>query len=185
MKKIVAIAFLIGGILGAKAQAVNEVKINILNTIVVPSVEVGYEHFIDLNQSIGVDVHFMDRFSYYHESKAKDQKFNTTSVALNYKYYFGGNNGANGSGYSVSPFLKYRFGNFKEDKYVAELDDVRRVKTDMNSFIVGIGVGYKWTMGDSFAIEPFANIARNFSSEVNDRFSAIEFNAGVMIGYRF
>ncbi|MBB1139480.1 DUF3575 domain-containing protein [Myroides sp. WP-1] len=185
MKKIIAAAFLIGSILGVKAQAVNEVKINILNTIVIPSIELGYEHFIDHNQSIGVDVHFMDRFSYYHESKSKDQKFNTTSLALNYKYYFGGANGANGSGYSVSPFIKYRFGNFKEDKYVAEIDGVARVKTDMNSFIVGIGFGHKWTMGDSFAIEPFVNVARNFSSEVNDRFSAIEFNAGVMIGYRF
>jgi len=185
MKKIIATAFLIGGILGAKAQAVNEVKVNILNAIVVPSIELGYEHFIDHNQSVGLDVHFMDRFSYYHESKSKDQKFNTTSLALNYKFYFGGKNDANGSGYSVSPFIKYRFGNFKEDRFNAEIEGLERVKTDMNSFILGIGVGYKWTMGDSFAIEPFANIARNFSSEVNDRFSAIEFNAGVMIGYRF
>jgi outer membrane autotransporter protein len=58
-------------------------------------------------------------------------------------------------------------------------------KTDIDSFIVGLGVGYKWTMGDSFAIQPFANIARNFSDEVQDRFSAIEFNAGINIGYRF
>jgi len=184
MKKLIATAFLIGGMLGAKAQAVNEVKINILNTIVVPSIELGYEHFIDHNQSIGVDIHFMDRFSYYHESKSKDQKFNTTSLALNYKFYFGGQNDANGSGYSVSPFVKYRFGNFKENVYVSEFETARE-KTDMNSFILGIGFGHKWTMGDSFAIEPFVNVARNFSSEVNDRFSAIEFNAGVMIGYRF
>lgn len=185
MKKIIATAFLIGGILGAKAQAVHEVKINILNAIAVPSIELGYEHFIDHNQSIGVDLHLLDRFSYYHESKSKDQKFNTTSLAVNYKFYFGGKNGANGSGYSVSPFVKYRFGNFKEDKYNSELLVSERVKTDMNSFILGIGFGHKWTMGDSFAIEPFVNVARNFSSEVNDRFSAIEFNAGVMIGYRF
>lgn len=185
MKKIIAAAFLLGGILGVKAQAVNEIKINILNTIVVPSIELGYEHFIDHNQSIGADLFLMDRFSYYHTTKNKDQKFNTTSVALNYKYYFGDDSNANGSGYSVSPFIKYRFGNFKEDVYVADGFDPVRVKTDMNSFIVGIGVGRKWTMGDSFAIEPFVNIARNFSSEVNDRFSAIEFNAGVSIGYRF
>lgn len=184
MKKVIAGLFLIGGIVGANAQAVNEVKINILNTILSASVEVGYEHFIDHNQSIGVDLYLNDRFSYSHlGSSKKHGDFNTNSIGLNYRYYLGDENDANGSGLSMIPFLKYRFGNFKEDKTINDL--VVTKKTDMNSFIVGFGAGYKWIMGDSFAIEPFANIGRNFSSEVNDRFSVIEFNAGVNIGYRF
>lgn len=185
MKKLIASAFLLGGILGAQAQAVNEVKINIFNTIAIASAELGYEHFIDLNQSIGADLFLNDRFSYAAEKSGK--KFKTNSIGLNYNYYFKGED--NGSGYVVTPFLKYRFGNFEENKWTAETATQQSVeyvdKTNMDSFIIGVGFGYKWVMGDSFTISPFANIARNFSSAVNDRFSAIEFNAGVNIGYRF
>lgn len=179
MKKLIASAFLLGGILGAQAQAVNEVKINIFNTIAIASAELGYEHFIDLNQSIGVDLFLNDRFSYAAEKSGK--KFKTNSIGLNYNYYFEGED--NGSGYVVTPFLKYRFGKFEENKWQDNVEN--RIDTNMDSFIIGVGFGYKWVMGDSFTISPFANIARNFSSAVNDRFSAIEFNAGVNIGYRF
>lgn len=183
MKKLVLLILLVGGSLTAQAQAVNEIKYNILNTIIMTSVEVGYEHFIDRDQSIGVDLYLNDRFSYYPESKSKGKKFNTTSIAASYNFYFGGSNGENGSGYSVTPFLKYRFGDFEEDK---RRDDVLvQETTDMNSVIVGFGVGYKWVKNDSFTIQPFANIGRNFSEDVNDRFMAIELNAGVTLGYRF
>ncbi|MTG97933.1 MULTISPECIES: DUF3575 domain-containing protein [Myroides] len=185
MKKLFLGLMFLACTFGAKAQALNEVKINVLNTLVLASVELGYEHFIDHNQSIGANFNINDRFSYHAEKNSKNQKFKTNSLMVNYNYYFGGKTGANGSGYVVTPFLKYRFGNFEEDKW-NEIDAVdQTVKVDMDSFIFGVGVGYKWALGDSFTINPFANIARNFSSEVNDRFSAIEFNAGINIGYRF
>ena len=55
----------------------------------------------------------------------------------------------------------------------------------MNTFMVGLGAGYKWNFGNKFVLGPFVNIARNFSEEVKERFSAIEFNAGFNVGYRF
>ncbi|MHC5310678.1 DUF3575 domain-containing protein [Myroides sp. LJL116] len=185
MKRIILGLLLVGCSFSGFSQALNEVKVNVLNVIVLGSVELGYEHFIDHNQSIGADLIINDRFSYHSERDSKDQKFKTSSLAFNYNYYFGGKTGANGSGYVISPFVKYRFGNFKENKFDTTLDQNIRVKTDMDSFIFGIGVGYKWALGDSFTISPFASIARNFSSKVNDRFSAIEFNAGLNLGYRF
>ncbi len=185
MRKLFLVLLLIGGTFGAKAQAVNEVKVNVLNTLVMASVELGYEHFIDHNQSIGANFNINDRFSYHAEKNSRNQKFKTNSILVNYNYYFGGKTDANGSGYVVSPFMKYRFGNFEEDKFNDATQQVQLSKIDMDSFIFGVGVGYKWALGDSFTINPFVDIARNFSSEVNDRFSAIEFNAGVNIGYRF
>lgn len=182
------IALLISAVvfgLNAHAQAVNEVKINVLNTLVMASVEVGYERFIDVNQSLGVNLNINDRFSYHAEKNSKRQKFNTNSIAVDYNYYFGGKDDSNGSGYVLSPFLKYRFGNFKEEVWNSTLAESVYEKTNMNSFIFGVEFGYKWALGDSFTINPFANLARNFSSEVNDRFSALEVNAGVNIGYRF
>lgn len=177
--------FVLGSTFSAKAQAVNEVKINILNTIVMASVELGYEHFIDRDQSVGVDLMLNDRFFMLSESKKKGKKFKTNSVAVNYNFYFGGDNNENGSGYVVTPFLKYRFGDFEENKWDAEVEQTIKETTDMNSFIIGVGLGYKWVRNDSFAIQPFVNIGRNFSSDVNDRFWQIEPNIGVNLGYRF
>lgn len=181
MRNFLVVAMLLGSTLAVKAQAVNEVKVNILNTIILASVELGYEHFIDRDQSVGVDLMINDRFSYYPESKSKGKRFNTNSIAANYNFYFGGKDNENGSGYSVSPFLKYRFGDFEEYGDTKEIKEV----TDMDSFIIGVGVGYKWVRNDSFAVQPFVNIGRNFSNDVNDRFMAVEFNAGVTLGYRF
>ncbi len=81
------------------------------------------------------------------------------------------------------PFIKYRFGDFEEKKTIGGVEV--KVKTDMDSFILGLGSGYKWVWNDKFAIGPYASIARNFSEEVNDKFIAIEINAGFSIGYRF
>jgi len=80
----------------------------------------------------------------------------------------------------VSPFVKYRFGDYKKD-----INSINRVEVDMNSFIVGVGVGYKVVRNDAFVIAPFVNIGRNFSREVTDEFSGIEFNAGINLGFRF
>lgn len=173
MKKLLLLAALLFG-LGIQAQNKNEVKVNILNTIMRASAEIGYERFIDTGQSVGVEVFINDRFSYYEEKS--DKKFNTSSVALSYNFYLLDDGG---SGYYFSPFFKYRFGDHEEVK------DGITVTTDMDAAIIGLGVGYKWVLRDKFTISPYANIGRNFSDEVNDRFAAVEINAGLGIGYRF
>ncbi len=173
MKKTILGLLVFAGAFSAHAQYKSEVKFNIANVIAIASVEVGYEYFLDDNQSIGAEIHINDRFSYVEETNEK--KFNTNSFLVNYNYYF--NPEDKGSFYAY-PFVKYRFGDH-EDARVNEVD------TDMNSFIMGLGVGYKWAWNDKFAIAPYVSIARNFSEEVNDRFMAIEPNAGVSVGYRF
>jgi len=153
----------------------NEVKLNIANTIAIASVEVGYERFFGFNQSIGAEFLINDRINYHTESGSR--KFNTNSIKLGYNYYFGSETA--GSGIYANPFLKYRFGDFEQD-----VDNVK-VVTDMDAFMVGIGVGYKWNFNNKFVIGPYATVARNFSDEVKDRFTAVEFNAGLSVGYRF
>lgn len=185
MKRIAILTCLLGGTFASQAQALNEVKWNVLNTIVNTSIEVGYEHFIDTDQSIGVDLLLNDRFSYYGQNKkeGKFKEFNTNSVAVNYNFYFGGKEGEHASGFYASPFLKYRFGDYKHDENIGGQNI--RVETDMNSFILGVGAGYKLVKNDAFTISPFVNIGRNFRKEVADEFMGIELNAGVNIGYRF
>lgn len=174
-----AVFFLFAG-LSVKGQTKNEVKINILNTIALASVEIGYEHFIDDNQSLGAEILINDQFAYFLEKSG--EKFNTNSVLVSYNFYIG-NSGKNTSGYYMYPFVKYRFGDFEETKNIEGIDIT--TKTDMDSFILGLGTGYKWVWNDKFAIGPYASIARNFSEDVNDKFIAIEINGGFSIGYRF
>lgn len=179
------LACFLGGIFSSQAQALNEVKWNVFNTIVNTSVELGYEHFIDKDQSIGVDLFINDRFSYAGENKneGKYKKFNTNSIAVNYNFYFGGKDGEHASGFYATPFLKYRFGDYQHDKKINDV--MTRVETDMNSFILGVGGGYKLVKNDAFTVSPFVNIGRDFSQKVVKQFSGIEFNAGINIGYRF
>lgn len=149
----------------------HEVNYNIANTLAVASVELGYEYFLQENQSVGIKFLINDRFNYKPENKGR--KFDTHSVQLNYSYYFGSFNP--GSEFFVQPLVKYRFGDYKEDGE----------KMSMDAFIIGIGLGYVWNFSNNFIISPFANIGRNFNNKVKDRFNAIEFNAGLNIGYRF
>ena len=63
----------------------NEAKLNILNVIAVPSIELGYEYYLDDNQSVDGEIFFIDRFSYFPKDGGK---FNATSFKVGYNYYF-------------------------------------------------------------------------------------------------
>ncbi|WP_373496070.1 DUF3575 domain-containing protein [Aquiflexum sp.] len=150
-----------------------EVRLNFLNTIFLGSVELGYEKFVSNDQSIGVELHLNDRFGY--SSGKDDRDFSVTSALASYNFYFAGDE--NGRVY-VSPFFKYRFG-----EYVKTVDNITKV-TNMNSAYIGLIGGYRWNF-NNFAFGPFASISRGFSQEVANEFSAVEFKAGFNVGYRF
>jgi len=152
----------------------HEIKWNIASTIFLGSIEFGYEYLIDGNQSVGAEILINDSYNFGIGRDAKD--FNTTSFLINYNYYTGAEK--NNSGFVISPMIKFRIGSYQK----STLDP----KIDMDSFILGIGGGYKWNFSDKFVFGPYATIGRNFSSKVNDEFNtAIEFNAGFGVGYRF
>ncbi|MCM4154900.1 DUF3575 domain-containing protein [Gramella sp. AN32] len=186
MKKIVLLCLMIFSLhfaFSQNADKLNEVKLNIANTIAIASVEVGYERFVDFNQSLEFVALFNDRINYH--SQKGSRNFNTNTYKLGYNYYFGEE--YSGSGLYMNPFLKLRTGEFTETVRASDGDaefDQEKV-TDMGSFLIGVGAGYKWNFNDTFVLGPFINVGRNFSDEVKDRFSAIEFNAGFNIGYRF
>lgn len=174
MKKILITLALSASALGFSQRegfAKNEVKFNILNTIALGSVEVGYERFLDEHQSVGAEVLINDTYNMSLGRQIKD--FDTNSFALTYNYYIG----PHASGIVISPMLKFRFGDYQETSASPVID--------MDSFIIGLGAGYKWNFGDRFAIGPYANIGRNFSKPVSDEFTAVEFNAGFSLGFRF
>nr|WP_311459418.1 DUF3575 domain-containing protein [uncultured Capnocytophaga sp.] len=160
--------------LGAFAQTYkNEVKLNILNVIVRPSIELGYEYYLDDNQSVDAELMFLDKFSYWPK---RSNKFSATSIKVGYNYYF---DSSDAVGFYINPFLKTRFGKFTEEENGVD------VETKLNAFIIGVGVGYTWVFNSKFVVAPYANLGRNFSKPVNERFWAVEPNAGVRLGFRF
>ncbi|MFJ1390762.1 DUF3575 domain-containing protein [Capnocytophaga canimorsus] len=177
MKKIMITCFML---LSVKAFSQDypkhQINLNIANAIAIASIEVGYEHYVGMNQSVELEMFFNDRFSYF--PKNSDKKFSATSIKLGYNYYF---DPENLSGPYINPFIKQRFGKYKE----TEGANVTEIK--LNSFILGVGLGYQWNYNDTFIVAPFVNIARNFGSEINNskKFWAIEPNAGLKIGYKF
>ena len=185
MKKSLSLLILLFSVFAGYSQTSekqNEIKLNIANTIAIASVEFGYERFLDEHQSIEGIILINDRMNYH--SEKGDRNFETNSFKLGYNYYFGDE--SPGSGLYINPFLKYRTGEFSEDGNSEDENIiVAGSVTDMDSFIIGLGSGYKWNFNNTFVLGPFVNIGRNFSEEVKDRFSAIEFNAGFHIGYRF
>lgn len=158
----------------SKGGSQHEIKWNIASTIFLGSIEFGYEYLIDGNQSIGAEILINDSYNFAIGRDAKD--FNTNSFLINYNYYTGAEK--NNSGFVISPMIKFRTGTYQKSDIDPEID--------MDSFILGIGGGYKWNYSDKFVFGPYATVGRNFSSKVNDEFNtAIEFNAGFSIGYRF
>jgi hypothetical protein len=150
-----------------------EVRLNFLNTIFLGSVELGYEQFVGPDQSIGVELHLNDRFGYSSAQNGRD--FSVTSALVSYNFYFAGDE--NGKIY-ISPFFKYRFGEYRE-----AIDNTISI-TNMNSGYIGLIGGYRWNF-NNFAFGPFAAVSRGFSAEVAEKFSYVEFKAGFNVGYRF
>ncbi|AVR44684.1 DUF3575 domain-containing protein [Christiangramia fulva] len=183
MKKLLLLIlslFLFTKAFSQSSEKLNEVKLNIGNTIAIASVEFGYERFLDFHQSVEGVFLINDRMNYHSEKGSRE--FNTSSFKLGYNYYFGEYNA--GSGLYVNPFLKYRTGEFTQDRMI-DPETTGKEIIDMDSFIIGFGLGYEWNFNDTFVIGPFLNLGRNFSDTVKEKFSAIEFNAGLNIGYRF
>tara|TARA_R110002020_G_scaffold420040_1_gene629183 strand:- start:746 stop:1357 length:612 start_codon:yes stop_codon:yes gene_type:complete len=152
----------------------NEIHVNFLNLIWFGSLEAGYERYLTDDSSLEFKAFINDRFGVNNEKNGKKYKTNSLQASMN--FYFG--NGGNGR-FFLFPLAKLRFGDFEETKG----NDV--VTTDMTAFILGAGAGYKWELSQNFAFGPFASVGRNFSDDVTDRFSGIEFNAGFNLGYRF
>ncbi|EMS34646.1 hypothetical protein C943_03333 [Mariniradius saccharolyticus AK6] len=178
MKKIVlGLFFFLAFQFSTQAQALEdpkgEVRLNFLNLILLGSVELGYEYFTNHDQSIGVELHLNDRFGYNFPDDNQD--FSATSLLFSYNFYFAGNEA--GKLY-ISPYFKYRFGEF------TEVENNRTVTTSMNGASIGLIGGYRWNY-NNFAFGPFAGIGRGFNQTVNDRFSPVEFKAGFNVGYRF
>ena len=153
----------------------NEIHVNFLNLIWFGSIEAGYERYLTDDSSLEFKAFINDRFGVNNEKNGK--KYKTNSVQASMNFYFGDN----GKGrFFLFPLAKLRFGDFEEPAGGGGVQT-----TDMTAFILGAGAGYKWELSKNFAFGPFASVGRNFSDDVSDRFSGIEFNAGFNLGYRF
>lgn len=152
----------------------SEAKLNFLNLIALGSLEMGYEKYLSDDHSLDLQLHINDRFGYNSQGGSKNYKTNAVQAAMN--FYFG--NDLDGRFY-LFPLAKLRFGEFEEEV------DGGIATTDMNAFMIGLGMGYKWELSQNFAFGPHISIARGFSNEVASRFTRLELNSGFSLGFRF
>jgi hypothetical protein len=173
-----------------KEQKIHEINLNFFNTITIASVELGYERFFGGDHSLGVNLYINDRISYYSENPQEEYNpyreekitFKSHSIGASYNFYF--SEAKNGTGYYLSPFFKYRFGEVEKNIKFDETTSINQ-KMNISSPVLGLGFGYKWVWHEKMAIGLFANIGRNFNNKVNEAFDKVEFNSGVSVGYRF
>lgn len=156
-------------------QYSNEVKINFANLLALGSFEGGYERFLSESHSLDFQLLINDRFGFNAENDGK--KFKTNSVQTGLNFYFG--KGTSGRFY-IYPFVKIRFGELEESTAPGAVST-----TDLTSFILGAGAGYKWEVSNHFAFGPYLSLGRGFSEIAANRFTAIELNGGFSLGYRF
>ncbi len=154
----------------------NEIKVNFLTLILYGTLEVGYEKYLSNDHSLEFKGFINDRFGFNSEGNGKKYKTNSLQASMN--FYFG--NHEHGR-FFLFPLAKIRFGDFEEPAS----DGSGVETTDMTAFILGAGAGFKWELSRNFAFGPYASVGRNFSDDVSDRFSSIEFNGGFNLGYRF
>jgi hypothetical protein len=154
----------------------NEINVDFLNLILFGTLAVGYEKYLSDDHSLEFKGFINDRFGFNSEGNGK--KYKTNSVQASMNFYFGNNE--NGRFY-LFPLAKIRFGDFEEPA----TDGSGVETTDMTAFILGAGVGFKWELSKNFAFGPYASVGRNFSDDVSDRFTSVEFNGGFNLGYRF
>lgn len=150
----------------------NEIKINMSNLIGFKWLDVGYEHILNEESSIG----FGTLISLDNGVEGLDE-YRTFSLTPYYRHFF---SNKYAQGFFVEAFTMLHSGKFDEYYYTDYDTHIDNHKyTDL---AVGISVGGKWVSRRGFVAEIYAGIGRdmldNSDIEVVGR-------GGVSIGYRF
>lgn len=172
-----------------RPAAQNEISINLLDLVVAGTVDVGYERFLGGNQSLSLDVSLFDTFGYYDVGSIDE----TTGVSarLAYNIYF--SKKREYTGFYFYPMAKVRTGSvttewgawYFDPETGNQIGYDEHEKYDIDGFALGFGLGNKWVIKDKFSLDVFANISRTLGNIDEYYIDAIEFRAGVSLGYRF
>lgn len=149
------------------AGPANEIKFNAGAFLAIGSIEMGYEHYLNQDISLGGTL--------YWDNDPLDFNGNF-GIGPTLRAYFGYQPR---SGFFAEAFGLY----FSGEEELSE-GALSPVNTDYNSLALGLGAGSKWTTrSQRFTLEIFGGLGRNLDPEpFQDTFI---YRAGLSVGFRF
>ncbi len=170
MKKILfTTCLLISSILLGQEKK-HEIRIDALEVLVTPAVEVSYEYSLSNGIGLGTSV-------FFRVDKPEDD-FKEFALTPYVRQYFFNNMDFGQKGFYIEAFGQYTTGK-REEEVINSINVVE----DYNDLGLGFGGGLKWLANSGFSIDAGAGIGRNFG--ISDGAPDFFFRWGIHIGYRF
>jgi hypothetical protein len=189
MKKLFLLAVLIVvSMIGANAQKMNEVSLNLFSPFV-RTLSLSYERGLNSNMSLQFTGNYLFGYTIEDDGAGSTTKFSGYGFVPEFRYFPSGNAL---KGFFVSPFLRYRHTSFTSETPSLNLEE----KATLNQIGGGLTVGAQWIFGDVISMELHGgpgvqSNAYNYESNQNDvdtgRLPAgfIFFRSGFRIGVAF
>jgi hypothetical protein len=166
MKKLLLILALITSTFVFAQQ---EVKINIGNALVLKTLDISYEYYVNEDSSVGISG------LYNFEKKSSDIKYNEeTMITPYFRHYFTADRSWNIFG---EGFFGYSTG-YKE----IELDGGPNSYDKYSDGALGIAIGSKYTSDGGLVVDIYAGLGRNLFSSNSP---ILVPRVGVNVGWRF
>ena len=141
----------------------HEIRLDIFQLIVLPGIDVSYEHYIDDLSSWGITgfINFDSEFS-------EAYRFQHFEISPYYRLYFKSKK-ANNSGFFVQPFLSLTSGEY--DHYIEDynidalINNTDSGVKDFFGLAGGAVIGRKWVNQKRYTFEIHAGVGRYFAFE--------------------
>ena len=158
-----------------KTNAKHELRIDVLEGLVAPAIDVSYEYVISKYSGAGISA-----FIALEDNIGDYQNFAITPY---YRQYFFNKKEYGARGFFAEGVIQYSSGDWDTYYYDDLLDSTVIENGDWNAFGVGFSIGQKWVSKNGFVAEISAGGGRNFGSDT----LAPEgfFRGGISFGYRF
>ena len=149
-------------------QTKHEVRLDIFQLIVLPGIELSYEHYIDDVSSWGVSTFFN-----FDRSYSEGYRFESFEVSPYYRLYFRAKKDHN-SGFFVQPFVSLTQGVY--DNY--DGSNGYYSESDYFGFAAGALIGRKWVNKLKYTFEIHVGVGRFLNFEEGSAYPRINFAIG-------
>lgn len=164
MKKIVFLLFAVTSTM-VFGQKYHEVKIDALEVLVTPAVDISYEYAINDYGAVGTSV-------FFRIDAPKTREFRKFMLSPYYRHHFYNNKSYGQKGFFIEGLVNY-----------VNYEDQRQDDKNYGDFGIGFGGGVKLISGGGFTVDGHAALIRNFQSD--DRSDDFLIRFGVNFGFRF
>lgn len=145
---------------------VHEIRLDIFQLIVLPGVDVSYEHFIDEVSSWGVS-------GFINFNLEEDYRYETFEISPYYRLYFSQKKHHN-TGFFVQPFLSFTKGVYDYYNYLyqastSSYDYSYFTEKDFIGLSGGALIGYKWVNQKNYSFEIHGGVGRYFITNIKEK----------------